>query len=60
MQKNEKIRVAAKTAGVKLWQIAEVVGLSDGNFSRKLRHELPTEEQERILGVIEKLAKEAV
>lgn len=60
MQKNDKIREAAKTAGVKLWQIADAVGLSDGNFSRKLRHELPADEQERILGVIEKLAKEAV
>ncbi len=60
MQQNDKIREAAKTAGVKLWQIAEAVGLSDGNFSRKLRHELPEDEQERILGIIEELAKEAV
>lgn len=60
MQKNEQIRAAAKTAGVKLWQIAEAVGLSDGNFSRKLRHELPADERERILGIIEELAKEAV
>ena len=59
MQKNEQIRAAAKTAGVKLWQIAEAVGLSDGNFSRKLRHELPADEQERILDIIEELAKEA-
>lgn len=56
--KNEQIRVAAKTAGVKLWQIAEAVGLSDGNFSRKLRHELPADERERILDIIEELAKE--
>lgn len=59
MQKNEQIRAAAKAAGVKLWQIAEAVGLSDGNFSRKLRHELPADEQGRILGIIEELAKEA-
>lgn len=60
MKKNDRIRSAAKAAGVKLWQVAEAVGLSDGNFSRKLRHELPEEEQNRILGIIEELAKEAV
>lgn len=60
MKKNDRIRSAAKAAGVKLWQVAEAVGLSDGNFSRKLRHELPEEEQGRILGIIEELAKEAV
>lgn len=59
MQKNDRIREAAKTAGVKLWRIAEAVGLSDSNFSRKLRHELPADEQTHILGIIEELAKEA-
>lgn len=56
--KNEKIRMAAKDAGVKLWQIAERVGLTDSNFSRKLRRELPDEECERILRLIDELAAE--
>lgn len=56
--KNEKIRTAAKDAGVKLWQIAERVGLTDSNFSRKLRRELPDEECERILRLIDELAAE--
>ena len=55
---NQRIRDAAKAAGVKLWQLAEAYGLSDGNFSRKLRHELPEEEQKRILKIIEELKKE--
>lgn len=59
MQKNEPIRNAAKAAGVKLWQVAEAYGLSDGNFSRKLRHELEAAEVSKILDIIEKLAKEA-
>jgi hypothetical protein len=59
MKNNNLIRAAAKSAGVKLWQIADAIGLSDGNFSRKLRHELPADEQERILGIIEELSKEA-
>lgn len=55
---NQRIREAATAAGVKLWQIAEAYGLSDGNFSRKLRRELPEEEQKRILKIIEELKKE--
>ena len=38
---NLEIREAAKENGVFLWQIAEVYGVNDGNFSRKLRKELP-------------------
>lgn len=57
--KNKDIRQAAKTAGVKLWQVAEVVGVNDGNFSRKLRHELPEDEKQKILEIIDRLSKEA-
>lgn len=57
--KNKDIRQAAKTAGVKLWQIAEIVGVNDGNFSRKLRHELPEDEKQKILEIIDRLSKEA-
>lgn len=42
--------------GVKLWQVAERLGINDGNLSRKLRRELPQEEQERILKIIQELA----
>ena len=56
--KNVKIREAAKRAGVYLWEIAERFGCNDGNFSRKLRRELPENEQRRILGIIAELAAE--
>ena len=55
---NNEIRTAAKRSGVRLWQIAERIGINDGNFSRKLRRELPADEQERILNIIDKLAAE--
>lgn len=58
MQANMKIREAAKTAGVHLWQVAMVYGVNDSNFSRKLRTELPEKEQEKILSIIDTLAKE--
>ena len=33
--------------------------MHEGNFSRKLRHELPADEQERIMQIIADIAKEA-
>lgn len=56
--KNSDIKDAAKTAGVKLWQIAEAYGMQDSNFSRKLRRELPEAEKKEILAIIERLARE--
>ena len=36
----------------------ERLGINDGNFSRRLRHELPEDEQQRILQIINDLAAE--
>ena len=55
---NKEIRDAAKNAGIHLWQVAEVYGINDGNFSRKLRKELTQEEKEKILEIIDRLARE--
>ena len=46
--KNLDIRTEAKNAGVKLWQIADELGMTDGSFSRKLRKELNPEEKAKI------------
>ena len=56
---NQKIRAEAKEYRVKLWQIAEKLGVNDGNFSRKLRRELPEQEQSRIIEIIHSIANEA-
>ena len=53
---NTDIRCAAKASGVKLWQIAEAVGLADSNFSKKLRRELPDCEKNRIYEIIQNLS----
>ncbi len=58
MRTNADIRKAAKDNGIKLWQIAKKLGISDGNFSRKLRDELSEGEKDRILTIIAELAKE--
>lgn len=56
---NKDIRQTASNSGVRLWQIAEVLGIADCNFSRKLRRELPAEEKEKIFSIIRELEKEA-
>lgn len=56
--RNKEIREAAKQSGIRLWQIAERLGVNDGNFSRKLRRELPQEEREKIMGIIAELERE--
>lgn len=56
--KNLEIRKRAEINGVKLWQIAERLNLNDSNFSRKLRKEFGEEERERILAIIDEIAKE--
>ncbi len=55
---NTEIRARAKSCGVKLWEIAECMGIADHTFSRKLRKELPEEEKSRILSIIDKLSNQ--
>ncbi len=56
---NQEIRQTAKNAGIKLWQIADKLSITDGTFSRKLRHELAEPEKQKILGIIAELAQGA-
>ena len=55
---NQEIRNAAKENGVKLWQVAERIGINDSNFSRKLRKELSDDERKKVLGIIMDIHKE--
>lgn len=49
---NEMILIARARAGLKQWQVAELAGYREDKFSRMLRHELPAEEQKRIVQLI--------
>ena len=53
--KNQDIRQEVKDAGLKLWQIAEGLGMYDGNFSRMLRKELSEEKKVQIRQIISDL-----
>ena len=50
--KNIKIRVEMTRIGLKQWEVAKLLGISESVFSRKLRNELPEAEQERIITLI--------
>ena len=56
---NEALRRLAAGNGVKLWQVAEALGIADTNLSRKMRRELPPDEKERIVRIIREISKEA-
>lgn len=58
MQANKEIRRKIGAYGLKQWQVAEALGMSESVFSKKLRKELPNDEKKKILAVIEKLGKE--
>lgn len=58
--KNISIRECARKNGVKFWEIAEALGVSEATVTRRMRQELSQEEKEKILAIIDNLAKEAV
>ena len=56
MLANSDIRSTAKTKGVRLWEIAEFLKVSDPTMTQMLRRELPNEEKQRFLSIIEEIA----
>ncbi len=54
--RNLDIREAAKKSGVRLWEIADELGILDVSFSRKLRKELSAEEKAEIYAIIAQLS----
>lgn len=49
---NVDLRNEATKAGVRLWEIAESLGVTEWTLSRKLRKELDDEQKERIYNII--------
>lgn len=58
MRVNLDIRAAAKSAGVRMWELADHLNISEPTVTRKLRHELTQAEKDRIFSIIEEIAKE--
>lgn len=51
---NIEIREAIKEAGLKHWQIADIIGVADTTFCRMLRRELPESKRQEILTAIQR------
>jgi hypothetical protein len=56
--KNEELKSLIKSSGIKLWEVAYKLNMSDGNFSRKLRREFSPDEKRKILSIINDLKEE--
>lgn len=59
MKANLEIREMAKNVGVKLWQIAERLGISEPTIVRWLRVPLSPEREKMVIEAIQAIAKEA-
>ncbi len=55
---NDEIKAYAKQAGVRLWEVAERLNITDVSFSKKLRYELDQDMKCRIVKLIDKIASE--
>lgn len=54
---NKDIRLAVKETGVKMWQLADKMGIADTTLCRRLRKELPEDQKRRILEIVDELSK---
>lgn len=55
---NMKIRIKLLEHNKRLWWLAQILGTSEATLSRRLRNELPEEEQIRIADLIDEKAGE--
>lgn len=57
MKANCEIRSECRKYGIKLWELAAWIGISEATMTRKLRQELPSEQRDHILNMIYKLVE---
>lgn len=55
---NEAVRSTLRIQNKKQWELARALGIAEATLSRKLRTELPVEEQMEMVKLIEKIAAE--
>ena len=55
---NMKIRIKLLEHNKRLWWLAQILGTSESTITRRLRNELPEEEQLRIVQLIDEKAGE--
>ena len=52
MKANRQIRTALEESRMRHWELADLLGISENTLIRRLRKELPEEEQKRIISII--------
>ena len=55
---NVDVRRTAAGNGIRLWQIADALGISECSLSRKLRKELSADEKAAVFAIIRNLSQE--
>lgn len=55
---NMDIRHIARKKKVRMWQLADHLGVSEATITRLLRHELPDEDKKRLLMAINTIARQ--
>ena len=58
--KNADLRKKAKSAGVRLWQIADALGISEPTMTRMLRRDLTPEKERQIIQIIDQIREEVI
>ena len=53
---NKNVKEYAKLCGVKLWQVADELGIKDSNLSKLLRYPLSPEKENEICAIIDRIA----
>ena len=53
-----EIKQSILAAGLKVWQVAYSYGVTDSNFSRKLRRDFSDKDTQIVMDIIEKLKAE--
>ncbi len=53
---NESVKVKLVKTGVRHWELAKALGISETTLYRKLRTELPGAEKKRLTAIIEEIA----
>lgn len=53
--KNKEVLLQMQRTGIRQWEIAEAYGVSEGVFSRRMRHELSPKDRQKVLDIIKEL-----
>lgn len=57
MGRNSDLKTYAFERGIRLWQVAEKLGITDSTFSKRLRRNLSVEEKTNIKAIIDELSQ---